>query len=181
MNFDDAISSEKKIEKNAYNFSFTSLNENKKLSLGDFKGKVIVIVNTASKCGFTSQYADLEKIYVEYKDKGLVIIGVPSNNFGGQEPGSNEEIATFCQLNYGVTFPMTQKEKISGDNAHPFYIWAKEVLGFGTAPKWNFHKYLINREGKIINYFHSTTSTQSDRFKTAIEKALAEHNQKDHS
>lgn len=181
MNVDDAISSEKEIEKTAYNFSFTSLNENKKLSLGDFKGKVIVIVNTASKCGFTSQYADLEKIYEEYKDKGLVIIGVPSNDFGGQEPGSNEEIATFCQLNYGVTFPMAQKEIISGDNTHPFYIWAKEILGFGTAPKWNFHKYLINREGKIINYFHSTTSTQSDRFKTAIEKALAEHNEKDHS
>ncbi|MCF8462527.1 MAG: glutathione peroxidase [Rickettsiaceae bacterium] len=181
MNVNDAISSEKKIEEIAYNFSFISLNENKKLSLGDFKGKVIVIVNTASKCGFTSQYADLEKIYQEYKDKGLVIIGVPSNNFGGQEPGSNEGIATFCQLNYGVTFPMTQKEKVSGEEAHPFYRWAKKTLGFGTAPKWNFHKYLINRKGKLIDYFHSTTSLQSDRFKAAIENALAEHNEKDHS
>lgn len=177
MNFNDAISSESKIDKTAYDFSFTSINENKKLSLGDFKGKVIVIVNTASKCGFTSQYADLEKIYEEYEDKGLVIIGVPSNDFGGQEPGSNEEIATFCQMTYAVKFPMAQKEKVSGDNAHPFYIWAKEILGFGTGPKWNFHKYLINRQGKLIDYFYSTTSPQSDRFKIAIEAALAEHNE----
>ena len=181
MNVNDDISSEKKIEEIAYNFSFISLNENKKLSLRDFKGKVIVIVNTASKCGFTSQYADLEKIYEEYKDKGLVIIGVPSNNFGGQEPGSNEGIATFCQLNYGVTFPMTQKEKVSGEEAHPFYRWAKKTLGFGTAPKWNFHKYLINRKGKLIDYFYSTTSPQSDRFKRAIENALAENNEENHS
>ncbi len=180
MNVNNAISSEKKIEKTAYDFSFTSINENRKLSLVDFKGKVIVIVNTASKCGFTSQYTDLEKIYEEYKGKGLVIIGVPSNDFGGQEPGSNDEIKAFCQLNYMVTFPMAQKEKVSGDNAHPFFIWAKEILGFGTGPKWNFHKYLISRQGKLIDYFHSTTSPQSDRFKTAIEKALAEYHEKDH-
>ena len=116
MNINNVMSSEKKMEKTAYDFSFISLNGNKKLRLVDFRGKVILIVNTASKCGFTSQYADLEKIYKEYKDKGLVIIGVPSNDFGGQEPGTNNEIASFCQLNYGVTFPMTQKEKISGDN-----------------------------------------------------------------
>lgn len=158
----------------AYEFSFNHLNEDKKLNLSDFKGKVILIVNTASKCGFTSQYADLEKLYKEYKDKGLVIIGVPSNDFGSQEPGTSKEIATFCQLTYDVTFPMTQKEKVSGDNAHPFYKWAKENLGFGTAPKWNFHKYLINRKGKLIDYFHSTTSPQSDRFKKAVENALNE-------
>ena len=172
MNADSAISSEKKSEKTAYDFSFTAADGNKKLSLADFKGKVILVVNTASKCGFTSQYGDLEKIYEEYKDKGLTIIGVPSNDFGNQEPGSNEEIATFCQINYGVTFPLAQKEKVSGGSAHPFYIWAKETLGFGTAPKWNFHKYLINREGKLIDYFHSTTSPKSSRLKTAIEKAL---------
>lgn len=175
MNINDVISSEKKIEKTAYDFSFISLNGNKKLRLVDFRGKVILIVNTASKCGFTSQYADLEKIYKEYKDKGLVIIGVPSNDFGGQEPATNNEIASFCQLNYGVTFPMTQKEKISGDDKHPFYVWAKNLLAFGTAPKWNFHKYLINRQGTLIDYFHSTTSPQSNRFKEAIEKALKEN------
>lgn len=172
MNSKNAISSENKLEKTAYDFSFISIDANKKLSLGDFKGKVILIVNTASKCGFTSQYADLQAIYEQYKDKGLVIIGIPSNDFGLQEPGSNEEILNFCQIKYGVTFPMAQKEKVSGDDPHPFYKWAKESLGFGTAPKWNFHKYLLSREGNLIDYFHSTTSPQSDRFKKAIEKAL---------
>jgi glutathione peroxidase len=176
MNNNDAISSaQNKIEKTAYDFSFKSIKGGEKLSLLDFKGKVILIVNTASKCGFTSQYADLEKIYQEYKDKGFVIIGVPSNDFGSQEPGSNDEIATFCELNYGVTFPMVEKEKVSGDNAHPFYIWAKEMLGFGTAPKWNFHKYIINREGKIINHFHSNASPKGKRVKDVIEKALQEN------
>ncbi|MDP2192971.1 MAG: glutathione peroxidase [Alphaproteobacteria bacterium] len=169
---DHTLAVEYNASKTAYQFSFNSLNTNKKLNLSDFEGKVILIVNTASKCGFTSQYADLEKLHQAYKHKGLVIIGVPSNDFGGQEPGSNEEITTFCQLNYGVTFPMTQKEKVSGDDAHPFYKWSKETLGFGTAPKWNFHKYLINRQGQLIDYFHSTTSPQSDRFKKAIETAL---------
>ncbi len=175
MNVPDAISSKKDTPKTAYDFSFTYLDEDKKLSLLDFKEKVILVVNTASKCGFTSQYADLERIYNQYKNKGLVIIGVPSNDFGGQEPGNNEEIATFCQLNYGVTFTMAKKEKVSGDEAHPFYLWAKKILGFGTAPKWNFHKYLINRQGKLVDYFHSTTSPQSDRLKKAIEKALDEN------
>lgn len=165
--------------KTAYEFSFNHLNEDKKLNLSDFKEKVILVVNTASKCGFTSQYADLEKLYEEYKHKGLVIIGVPSNDFGSQEPGSNEEISTFCRLNYGVTFPMTEKEIVSGDDPHPFYKWAREILGFGTAPKWNFHKYLINREGKLIDYFHSTTSPKNERFKKAIEIALTEDIQKE--
>ena len=175
----DVTASKKTIEKTAYDFSFKYLNEDKKLNLSDFEGKVILIVNTASKCGFTSQYAELEKLYTEYKDKGLVIIGVPSNDFGSQESESNEEIATFCRLNYGVTFPMTQKEKVSGDAPHPFYKWAKEILGFGTAPKWNFHKYLINREGKMIDYFHSTTSPKNEGFKKAIENALSEDIEKE--
>ncbi|MFO1257522.1 MAG: glutathione peroxidase [Gammaproteobacteria bacterium] len=175
MNTADAISSAKR----AYDFAFLSIDKNKKINLGDFKGKVILVVNTASNCGFTSQYADLEKLYQGYKDKGLIVIGVPSNDFGGQEPGSNKEIANFCQVNYGVTFPITNKESVSGENAHPFYKWAKEVLGFGTAPKWNFHKYLINREGDLIDYFHSTTSPQSDRLKKAVETALNDNVLKD--
>ena len=161
-------------EKTAYGFSFISIDGNQKVNLIDFKGKVIVIVNTASKCGFTSQYADLEKIYKEYESQGLVIIGVPSNDFGGQEPGSSEEISNFCKMNYGVTFPITQKETVSGKGAHPFYIWAKEKLGFGTAPKWNFHKYLINRQGQLIDYFYSTTSPEGGRFRKAVQKALSE-------
>ncbi len=162
-------------EKTAYDFSFNNLIGNKPLNISDFKNCVILIVNTASKCGFTSQYESLEKLYKFYKDKGLVIIGVPSNDFGKQEPGTNEEIANFCKLNYGVTFPMASKEKVSGDGKHPFYVWAKSQLGFGTSPKWNFHKYLINREGKIIDYFNSTTSPDSDRFVMTIEKALYEN------
>ncbi len=170
MHTSNTVSAEKK----AYDFSFISLDTRQQMSLENFKGQVILVVNTASKCGFTSQYADLEKLYQEYKDRGLVIIGVPSNDFGKQEPGSNDEIANFCQINYGVTFPMTQKEKVSGKEAHPFYNWTKEILGFGTGPKWNFHKYLVNREGDIIDYFHSTTSPQSDFLKKAIERALSD-------
>ncbi len=166
---------EEKLEKTAYDFSFNTLEEKKLLSLSDFRGKVILVVNTASKCLFTSQYKDLEKIYQNYKDKGFIIIGVPSDDFGGQEPGNSEEIANFCRLNYKITFPMASKEKVSGRDAHVFYLWAKQTLEFGTAPKWNFHKYLINRQGKIIDYFHSTTSPKSKRFIKAIENALFEN------
>lgn len=158
--------------KSAYEFSFKTLMGEEPMPLEQFKGKALLIVNTASRCGFTSQYEGLEKLYTTYEEKGLVVIGVPSNDFGEQEPGSSQEIANFCKLNYGVTFPMTSKEVVSGDTAHPFYQWAKKQLGFGTAPKWNFHKYLINRKGELVDYFNSTTSPESDRIKKAIEKAL---------
>lgn len=161
-------------DKTAYDFSFQKLHGNEKLPLKQFEGKVLLIVNTASKCGFTPQYDGLEKLYNAYKDQGLVVIGIPSNDFGGQEPGTNQDIANFCGINYGVTFPMADKEAVSGNNAHPFYIWAKKTLGFWTAPKWNFHKYLVDRHGKMIDYFHSTTSPDSNRIKRAIQKALAE-------
>lgn len=163
---------------NAYAFSFTTLVGHHPLPLESFQGKVLLIVNTASKCGFTPQYARLEKLYEQYKDRGLVILGVPSNDFGGQEPGTAEEISNFCKVNYGVSFPMTSKEVVSGKNAHPFYLWAKQKLGFGTAPKWNFHKYLINRNGELINYFYSTTSPDAPRFIKSIEQALDEKEQK---
>lgn len=159
---------------NAYDFTFHTLVGHKPLPLDSFKGKVLIIVNTASKCGFTSQYASLEKLYEQYKDKGLVIIGVPANDFASQEPGTDEEIGHFCKLNYGVTFPMTTKEIVKGKDAHPFYLWARKQLGFGTAPKWNFHKYLINRHGELISYFYSTTTPDAQRFVKAVEKALAE-------
>lgn len=161
-------------EKTAYDFTFRKLREEGTLPLKQFEGKVLLIVNTASHCGFTPQYEGLEKLYKAYKDKGLVVIGVPSNDFGAQEPGTGEEIATFCKINYGVTFPMAEKEVVSGAGAHPFYLWAKKTLGFGTAPKWNFHKYLVNRHGKLVDYFNSTTTPDADRVKAAIEKALAE-------
>jgi glutathione peroxidase len=157
---------------NAYDYSFNTLVGHKRLPLSSYKGKVLIIVNTASNCGFTSQYASLEKLYEKYKERGLVILGVPSNDFGRQEPGTEKEIVNFCQVNYGVSFPMTTKEVVSGSKAHPFYLWAKQKGGFGTAPKWNFHKYLINRKGELIDYFYSSTAPDSTRFVNAIEKAL---------
>jgi glutathione peroxidase len=162
------------MDKTAYNFSFKILNNEEPMPLKQFSGKVMLVVNTASHCGFTKQYEGLETLYKLYKDQGLVVIGVPSNDFGQQEPGSAQEIATFCKRNFGVTFPMAEKEVVSGDGAHPFYVWAKQTLGFGTAPKWNFHKYLINRKGELINYFYSTTTPESPRLKKAIEQALLE-------
>jgi glutathione peroxidase len=159
---------------NVYEFSFTSITGHKKIPLSDFKGKVILIVNTASHCSFTKQYAGLEKIYEKYKDKGFVVIGVPSNDFGDQETDSNEVIAEFCKVNFGVTFPLTQKEHVSGKNSHPFYLWAKKKLGFFGAPKWNFHKYLINRKGELIDYFSSPTEPENPKIIKAIEKALNE-------
>lgn len=160
-------------DKTAYDFAFQKLEEDGALPLKQFEGKVILIVNTASQCGFTPQYEGLEKLYTSYKDQGLVIVGVPSNDFGAQEPGTAQEIAHFCKINYGVTFPMAAKEVVSGDAAHPFYLWARESLGFGTAPKWNFHKYLIDRHGTLIDYFNSTTAPEATSVKQAIEKALA--------
>lgn len=157
-----------------YQFSFENLDKSGVLNLADFKGKAILIVNTASQCGFTPQYKSLQSLYSHYKDKGLVVIGVPSNDFGGQEPGNGHDIAKFCELNYGVTFPLTAKQIVSGDDAHPFYIWAKKKLGFGTAPKWNFHKYLIDRRGKLVDYYNSTTDPQSDKLIANIEILLNE-------
>lgn len=161
-------------DRSVYQFSFKTLVGEKELSLKQYEGKVILIVNTASNCGFTKQYSGLEKLYQQYKEKGLVVLGVPSNDFGAQEPGQNDEIASFCKVNYGVTFPMTAKEVVSGKNSHPFYLFAKEQLGYLSAPKWNFHKYLINRQGHLIDYYYSTTSPDSARMKKAIEKALQE-------
>lgn len=157
----------------SYDFTFKTLSGEQPLPLSQFKGKVLMIVNTASQCGFTKQYADLEALYKKYQDRGFVILGVPSNDFGGQEPGSNEEIAKFCQVQFKLSFPMAAKEIVSGDKAHPFYLWAKKTLGFGTAPKWNFHKYLISRDGQLVDYFNSTTSPNANRVHKAIEKLLA--------
>jgi glutathione peroxidase len=155
-----------------YDFSFKALTGNQPLDLSAFKGKPLLIVNTASRCGFTGQYAGLEKLYQRYKDRGLVIIGVPSNDFSNQEPGSNEDIAQFCQINYGVSFPMAAKEIVSGKQAHPFYRWAKKVFGFGSAPKWNFHKYLIDKDGHLVEYFYSFTKPEAARLVKAIERVL---------
>lgn len=161
-------------EKTLYDFSFHELQGGKELNLSDFKGKVVMVVNTASKCGFTGQYEALENLYKKYEDQGFVIIGVPSNDFAGQEPGSSEEIADFCKINYGVTFPMTQKEVVSGSKPHPFYKWAYEMNGFGSAPKWNFHKYLFDKNGHAVTYFYSTTKPDSSNVIKKIEELLAQ-------
>ncbi len=158
----------------AYDFTFARLTGSEQIALADFAGKVLLIVNTASRCGFTGQYEGLEKIYQTYSSRNLVVLGVPSDDFGHQEPGSDVEIADFCQMNYGVTFPMTSKTKVIGDKAHPFYKWAREQVGLIGAPKWNFHKYLIGADGRLITYFHSTTGPQDKALVSAIEAALSE-------
>ncbi len=158
-------------DKLAYDFSFKDL-DGSNLSLLDYKNKVIVVVNVASQCGFTSQYEDMQKIWDQYQQKGIVIIGVPSNDFGNQEPGNNEEIKNFCEAKFGITFPMTEKVSVKGENAHPFYKWAKKNYGKSAVPKWNFHKIIVNREGKIANTFSSITNPSSNKFKKAIEELL---------
>ena len=134
-----------------------------------YKDKVVLVVNTASECGFTPQYADLEKLWQEYRERGLVVLGFPSNDFGQQEPGTAQEIRSFCDVKFHVTFPMFAKVKTKGDGQSP-------VFGFLTAkhpkPRWNFYKYLIDRDGKVQDYFLSITSPNSKRLRRAVEKAL---------
>ena len=137
-----------------------------------YKNNAVLLVNVASNCGFTKQYADLQKLCETYKDKGLIIIGVPSNQFGSQEPGTNEEIKKFCEVNFNVNFPMTDKVEVKGENAHPIYLWAKENFGKSAVPKWNFHKILINIDGKIHETYSSLTSPTSKKITNEIEKIL---------
>ncbi len=158
-------------EQSLYDFTLTG-NDGKPLSLEKFKGKVVMLVNTASQCGFTPQFEGLEALYNAKKDQGLVIVGVPSNDFGGQEPGNNSEIATFCKLNYGVTFPLADKSDVVGDNAIPVYKWAGAQAGFLGTPKWNFHKYLFGKDGKFIDWFATATTPESAKITTAVDEAL---------
>jgi glutathione peroxidase len=156
---------------NAYDFTFNGLGGGK-LPLKDFKGKAILVVNTASECGFTPQYDDLEKLWQANKDKGLVVLGVPCNQFGAQEPGSEAEIGAFCRKNYGVTFPLTAKYDVKGKDAHPFYQWASKEAGASGQPKWNFHKFLIARDGSFTSWFSSETKPQGTNIRKALEKIL---------
>jgi glutathione peroxidase len=142
------------------------------LNLSKLKGKTILLVNVASNCGFTKQYEDLQNLYDSYKNKGLIVIGMPSNQFGGQEPGSETEIKKFCETNFNITFQMTSKHDVKGDNAHPIYIWAKETFGKSTVPKWNFHKILINKEGKVEDTFASFTNPMSKKIINKLEEIL---------
>ena len=155
----------------AYEFQFKGI-DGKTINLSSYKKKVIVIVNVASRCGFTKQYDDLQNLYDLYKEEGLVILGIPSNQFGGQEPGSEDEIKDFCETNFNITFPMTSKYDVKGKNAHPIFLWAKKSFGNSTIPKWNFHKILINKEGKIVDTFASFTKPTSKKVKNRIEDIL---------
>jgi len=141
------------------------------IDFNEYKGKVVVIVNVASRCGFTNQYKDLQKIWTNYKEKGLVVIGVPSDNFR-QEPGSNKEIKDFCETTFGIDFPITEKLDVIGKNAHPFFLWAKQNYGSSAVPKWNFHKIIVGRNGKILDTFASVTNPSSNKFISVIEKEL---------
>jgi glutathione peroxidase len=156
-----------------HDFTLTGI-DGKPMALDQFKGNVVLMVNTASECGYTGQYDGLEALWLANKDKGLVIIGVPSNDFGGQEPGKAEEIATFCKMNYGVTFPLADKTVVKGSAAHPVYVWAGQQAGMLGTPKWNFHKYLFDRDGQFVDWFSTPTEPQSTKIKSAVEKALAQ-------
>ena len=140
--------------------------------MSEYKNNAVLLVNVASNCGFTKQYADLQKLWETYKDKGLIVIGVPSNQFGSQEPGTNEEIKKFCEVNFNVNFPMTDKVEVKGENAHPIYLWAKENFGKSAVPKWNFHKILINIDGEIQETYSSLTNPTSKKITNEIEKIL---------
>ena len=157
--------------KTFFDFKINSIN-GEELDLSSFKGKTILLVNVASKCGFTNQYDDLQNLYDNFKDKGLIVIGIPTNQFGGQEPGSEKEIKNFCETNFNITFPMTSKYEVKGANAHPIYIWAKDSFGKSTVPKWNFHKILINKNGKIEDTFASFTGPLSNKVVKKIEQIL---------
>jgi glutathione peroxidase len=156
----------------AHDFTLTSIN-GEDLSLANFKGKTLLVVNTASNCSFTEQYAPLQALYEEYRDRGLVIIGVPSNDFGGQEPGTETEIASFAEEAFKVDFPLTAKTEVVGPNASPFYAWASSKAGPLGKPRWNFHKYLIGPDGELVTWFSTMTRPDSARLKKAIEATLA--------
>ena len=142
------------------------------LDLSNFKNKTVLLVNVASNCGFTKQYDGLQELYEKYKDNGLVVIGVPSNQFGGQEPGTNDQIKDFCETNFSITFPITSKYGVKGKDAHQIYLWAKENYGKSAIPKWNFHKILINKNGKIEDTFSSFTEPMSKKITKKIEEIL---------
>ena len=155
-----------------FDFQATSI-RGEPVDLAAQRGKVLLIVNTASECGFTPQFKGLEQLWQDYGPKGLVVIGFPSNEFGGQDPGSNDQIASFCELNYGVSFPLADKTVVKGEGAHPFYKWAGEQAGMLGRPKWNFHKYLIGADGRFLDWFSTPTKPMSPKIKAAVEKALA--------
>ena len=156
----------------AFSFSFETI-EGEPLPLSQFEGRVLLVVNTASRCGFTPQYDGLQALWEEYRHNGLVVIGVPTGDFGGQELATNRAIKEFCSVNFAIDFPMTEKTAIKGGDAHPFYQWAGDKVGMLGRPRWNFHKFLIGRDGHIADWFSSATTADDKKLRAAIGKALA--------
>ena len=162
---------EAKYEKLFFELSIKNL-DGKELNFSQFKGKTILLVNVASKCGFTSQYTGLQELYETYRDKGFVVIGFPSNQFGGQEPGTNSEIKDFCETNFNIDFPITDKIAVKGSDANEVYKWAKNNFGSSAVPKWNFHKILINSDGKVEDTYGSFVKPMSKKIVKKIEEML---------
>ena len=158
----------KNVEGSVYNFSFKSI-DGDNLPLAQFKGRPILLFNSASKCGFTSQYTGLQKIHEQYKVQGLIVIGIPSDNFN-QEPGTEKEIKEFCMVNFNITFLLTKKNNVIGNNAHPLFQWIDE--NYEAKPKWNFYKFLINKEGKMENFFSSMVTPSSPELIESIETVV---------
>jgi glutathione peroxidase len=154
----------------AENFTFNGI-DGEAINISKYKNNVIVIVNVASRCGFTNQYEDLQNLWTNFKKDGLVVIGVPTDNFK-QEPGTNNEIKSFCETTFGIDFPLTQKTNVLGKNAHPFFIWAKENHGRSAIPKWNFHKIIVGKDGKVAETFTSITKPSSNKFIKLIKQEL---------
>ena len=158
----------------AHDFAFEDIDETGELRLADFAGRPVLVVNTASRCGFTPQLGPLEALWQRHRDAGLVVLGVPSNDFGGQEPGSPQEITAFCEINYGVDFPMTEKVHVRGSGAHPLFRWLAEEGGYLSRPRWNFYKYLIGPDGRLRRWFSSLTAPGAPRFERAVAALLRE-------
>jgi len=155
----------------AYDYHFTAI-DGSALPMTTFRDKVVLVVNVASACGLTPQYDGLEQLYRDYRDQGLVVLGVPCNQFAGQEPGTEADIQEFCRTNFGVDFPMTSKVDVKGEGAHPFYKWAVAEVGEPAEPVWNFHKLLVGKDGTLINVFGPRTTPDDAELKAAIEGAL---------
>lgn len=155
----------------AWDFDFVSI-DGEAMPLSAYRGKALLVVNTASRCGFTPQYEGLQALWERYRERGLVVIGVPSNDFGGQEPGTAAQIKSFCETNFAVDFPMTDKYRVIGDQAHPFYRWAAAALGEDKAPRWNFHKYLVGPDGALAGAIPTRVEPTSEPVIAAVEKVL---------
>ena len=155
----------------AHDFTFTTI-DGEPYPLERFEGQVVLVVNTASFCGFTNQYEGLQALWDDYRDRGFTVVGVPSNDFGAQEPGSPEEIKKFCEVNFGITFPLMEKTRVRGPDAHPFYAWIEQTQGIRAAPQWNFHKYLIGPDGQVLAWFPSRVTPTSADVRGAVEAAL---------